>query len=134
MKKIVLDTNVYISALIFGGKPEEILVLAEIGLYTLIVSSAILPELQKHLSGKFGWPPGKIQEALDRIVSIAQLIMPQRVIAVCADPDDDKILECAVEGNADYIVSGDKHLLVLKQFEKIQIVKPADFLKGELWK
>jgi len=133
MRKVVLDTNVYISALAFGGKPLDILIWAEVGLFELFVSSAILFELREKLVQKFGWSEKRTRLAIERIFNIAKVVVPQMKIRECLDPDDDKILECAVEAGADYIVTGDKrHLLKFKEFRGIRIISPAEFLQ-DLW-
>src|SRR3989344_515774 len=128
MKRFVLDTNVYISALVFGGRPLEPLILAESGFCQLLVSPEILSELQHRLLGKFDWSVEITKHAIERIISLSTLIHPQISIQASPDPDDDKIIECAVQGQAHYIVSGDKHLLSLKEFQKIRIVTVKDFL------
>jgi putative PIN family toxin of toxin-antitoxin system len=126
--RVVLDTNIYVSGLGYGGKPE--LVLDEMGLaeYTLLVSEDILMELEEVLSLKFGWSPRSVASALTRIRDAAEMVSPQQTVSECADPDDNRILEAALEGEADCIVSGDKHLLRMKSFRGIQILTASDFL------
>ena len=81
------------------------------------------------LGRKFDWPPERVAEARHQIEQFAQKVEPSETFdAVAADPADNKILECAVAGKADYLVSGDKHLLSLEDLRGMPIVKVADFL------
>jgi putative PIN family toxin of toxin-antitoxin system len=129
--RVVVDTNVLISALHFSGgtlsgiwKP-----LAE-GRYRLILSPAIIAELAEKLRGKFGWDEGELQLTLRTLVRKADIVRPTEVTrAVPNDQDDDQIIACAVLGKADVIVSGDRHLLTLREHGGIQIVRPMDFLR-----
>ncbi len=134
MIKLVADTNIYISALVFGGKPREVLELAETGQIKLFISTTILDETLSRLEKKFLWSKNELVAARQKMLKMSVLVQPQEKLFGCVDPDDNKILECAAEARADYIVSGDNHLLLLKQFRQIKILRPAKFLQGELWK
>lgn len=132
MQKIVLDTNVYISAILFGGNPDKIIHLAKRGDgIEILVSEQIFEEISTVLGRKFGWPNWKIALTLGEIREWTTLIVPRLTISdIKNNVADNKILECAVEGNADYIVSGDtKHLLPLKKYKNIHIVSPAEFVQ-----
>jgi putative PIN family toxin of toxin-antitoxin system len=126
--RVVLDTNVLISGIIFGGKPDAILRMASRDQFTLILSEEILSELEEVLAEKFNWSPAKIASVFEDIGKSAEMTLPEMVLTGCADPDDNRILEAAVEGCADCIVSGDKHLLRMKTFRGIEILTVSDFL------
>ncbi|MBI5555565.1 MAG: putative toxin-antitoxin system toxin component, PIN family [Elusimicrobia bacterium] len=130
MVKIVLDTNVIVSALHFGGNPDKILNLANKGVIELIISPFILGEVADVLQRRFNWSEKEIANALAAIKEIATLIQPVHKLSVIKEKDsDNRILECAVSGKADFIVSGDaKHILPLKEYLGIKILKPTEFL------
>jgi putative PIN family toxin of toxin-antitoxin system len=129
--RIVLDTNVLISALFFGGNPQTVLEKAIMGQISLVLSKEILNEFEDVLCGrKFAYPPEISRTIVRELEAISELVFATRKIAaVKADPYDNRILECAVEAGVDYVVSGDTHLLELKRFEDIPILSPAQFLK-----
>lgn len=131
MLRVVADTNIYISALNFGGTPERLLRLAEAGDIQLVTSSDIIEEVAKTLRGdKFAWPEPEIDKALRQLSRIAERVQPtRRLDIITADVSDNRILECADAGNADFIVSGDDHLLQLKQHGSAPILKVAQFLR-----
>ncbi|MEK7119816.1 MAG: putative toxin-antitoxin system toxin component, PIN family [Patescibacteria group bacterium] len=132
MISIVCDTNVIISALIFGGNPERITFAAERGELTLFMSPAILLEITRILRVKFGWHEYQIHEAISYLGKLCSVIKPdERITRIKTDPSDNRILECAITAKVDYIVSGDKrHLLPVKKFRGIPIVSPATFLSN----
>ena len=126
-RTVTADTNVYLSALHFGGKPRQVLEAARAGLFDLAISDAILAEVDRVLGTKFGWEADRRAAARRALGGIARHVAPERPIA--AAPDDDRILECAVAAGAQVLVSGDKHLLRLGAFEGIRIVPVAEFLE-----
>ena len=129
MPRIVADTNIYISALNFGGAPEEILALARADAFLLYISPPILKEIEGVLQKKFKWSKGDIREALAFIASFTRRVNPQETVEeISEDPPDNRILECALEARSDCIVSGDRHLQKLKQFRGIPIMSPREFL------
>ena len=106
------DTNVYVSALAFGGKPLQILEMAAQGLIRLSISDAILGETIRVLGDKFQWEKAALREADATIRSVAQIVTPTQVVDVVkTDPPDNRVLECAAEAKSNYIVSGDRDLL-----------------------
>jgi putative PIN family toxin of toxin-antitoxin system len=128
--RIVPDSNVVISAYHFGGTPAYVIDLGVIGEIEIAISVPILDEVRRNLKDKFGWPEDKLDDLESIISGYAIKVSPsERVDTVKSDPADNRILECALEARAGYVVSGDNHLLRLKQFRDIPIVKPADFLK-----
>jgi len=134
MLKFVFDTNVFVSALISKrGNPALLLDRVKKS-YTLFISKDILSELKDVISrDKFGYTDEEINTFVEAIISFSDIVNPEIVIeAIKADPDDNKILECAVAAGASYIVSGDRHLLELTEYGKIKIITPKvalDLLK-----
>lgn len=126
---IVLDTNVLVSAFGWKGSPHEVFFGCVRGTHRLFTSPAILEELRRVLRyEKFSFDSGKIEEFLTIVLEAASIIeLGIRLDIIREDPDDNRILECAVSASADFIVSGDKHLLDLKRFQAIQIVSPEVF-------
>lgn len=127
--RVVADSNIFVSALLFGGKPAELLRAAEDGRCVLVVSEQILSEVAEVFARKFRREENWVATALERIQATAELSVPTMQLLACADPDDNRILEAAVEGRADCIVSGDKHLLRMKVFRGIEILTPNEFLE-----
>jgi putative PIN family toxin of toxin-antitoxin system len=107
--RVTCDTNIYISGLNFSGNPRRVLDMAEEGMIHLSVSDNILNEIEEVLRRpKFGWPEAEIGRALKEIARFTEHVEPtQRVDVVKADPDDDRILECATAAKSEYLVSGD---------------------------
>jgi len=129
MFRIVFDTNVYISAFISPhSKAEAAFLLAVKGKTELYTSVSILTELARKLRDKFLWEEKNIVELLKYISRVATVTKPDIRITLLKDVPDNRILECARGCNADLIVTGDKHLLSLKEFEGIGIARIADFL------
>jgi len=129
--KVVIDTNVFISGLNFTGKPSEILKLFWKGEIRVFISPFILKETEKILREKFEWSEGQVQRILNRIKAKAIEVRPKIKVSVIKEKNDDnRILECAVEGKAQYLISGDeRHLLPLKEYQGIRILSPSEFLK-----
>ncbi len=132
--RVVADTNVYVSILQFGGKIGEILDLAVARTIELCISEPILEELRGVLANKFQSSPERTEEAARTLLRFCRLVTPQQSLRVAADPDDDRILECAVGAEADVIVSGDRDLLELTTFRNVPIMSPREFLDSALWK
>jgi putative PIN family toxin of toxin-antitoxin system len=129
--KIVLDTNVLISALVFpGSKPDKILDRVRQGEIELVLSPFILSEFARVLRDKFGFSKRETDDSVGAVSVIACLITPNEQISViAAKEDDNRILECAVAAQADFLVTGDKqHLLPVGTYRGVQIVAPAQLL------
>jgi putative PIN family toxin of toxin-antitoxin system len=128
--RIVADTNVYVSAIVFGGTCESILALVRANLVELFISPAIRTELKSVLDQTFGWTESQIREALAEVDSLASLVRPTiRLSDILVHEEDHRILECAVAAQADFLVTGDKrHLQPLRTFRGIRIVSPRQFL------
>ena len=107
--RVVADTNVFISALIFGGLPGRFLDLALQGKFTLLTSPLLLDELDEKLRGKFAVSDHDALAVRAKLESNAEVVEPDfELNAVPDDPDDNRVLECAVAGKEEFIVSGDR--------------------------
>jgi putative PIN family toxin of toxin-antitoxin system len=127
--RVVADTNVLISAFLFGGVPRAFLDLGVAKAFTLMTSDVLLIELDEKLRGKFQLPIDQAQAFLSRLIESAVVVRPGfELHAVPDDEDDNRVLECAVAGEADFIVSGDKHLLRLGSYQSIPILNVRQFL------
>jgi putative PIN family toxin of toxin-antitoxin system len=126
----VADSNVYISALNFGGIAEEVLTLGRAQKVQLFVSPPILIEVEGVLIRKFRWSAKRARQAIAAIKDFAQVIRPKEIITLInEDEPDNRILECAVEANAEVVITGDEHLRQLKTFRGMPIVSPGEFLE-----
>ena len=131
-KRVVLDTNILISSvLIKFGNPRKIFEKFLNGEFILIESEEMLAEIRDVLfRPKFNYISLIEKENfIKNLLSLCNIVEPkQKIDIIKDDPDDNIILECALEGNADYIISGDEHLLGLKEFKGIKIISPKEFL------
>lgn len=128
--RVVFDTNIFISAFVIpGGKAEEVYLHVLKGDFDLYSSVAILTETAQKLREKFGWPENQIVRLLKAISKVATVIKTRPHLHILHDETDNRILECALEANADFIVSGDRHLLSLKHFQNIKIIRLSNFLE-----
>lgn len=128
--KAVFDTNIFISAFVIpGSQGERAFLLARRKRFDLYTSVAILTETANKLREKFNQSEEDIKEALKMISRAAQVLKPTIKLNVLEDVPDNRILECAVEANADVIVTGDRHILKLKKFQGIPVVRLVDFLR-----
>ena len=127
--RVVFDTNILFSAVGWLGNPHRCVQAARHGTCAAITCEAILAELSEKLQTKRGFDATKALEVTDEIRAFSKLVaIPGTLKVVADDPDDDAVLECAVIGQADYLVSGDRHLLSLGRYQNIQILKAAHFL------
>ena len=130
--KVILDTNIYISGLIFpDSNPDKILKYAQQGKIKVYCSPFILEEIKKVLVIKFGYSEKMAEKFIEEILKFVEIIKPKIKLSMIKEKDDDnRILEAAVTAKADFLISGDKkHILPLKKFKGIKIVKPAEFLE-----
>ena len=127
---VVYDTNVLISGMIWGGVPYDCIALAYENKVQAVTCSEILDEFSEKLTTKFNASPSRTAETVPELLNFHQVVKIENQLKnVTADPDDDKIIECAVVGGATHIVTGDKkHLLPLGSHQDILIVKAADIL------
>lgn len=128
--RVVLDTNILISAFVFpGGAPEMVYRGALEGRYELVTSPSLLAELGRVLGDKFGWEASVAEAAVTQVARVVTVVRPRETLAVVADdPADDRVLEAAIEGGAEVIVSGDRHLLRLGKWGGVEIVRAAVFV------
>lgn len=128
--RVVFDSTVFISAFVIpGSQGERAFLLARRKRFVLCTSIAILTETAGRLRRKFGQDENDIKQALRQISRAAVVSKPASKLNVVADEADNRILECALEVQADLIVTGDRHLLKLRRFGRIPIVRLADFLR-----
>lgn len=132
--RVVLDTNILISAFVFpGGAPEQVYRRVLDGRITLVTSPPLLSELGRILTETFHWEPSYTEEVVAQLVRIGVVVDPTEEIAdITDDPADNRVLEAAGEGHADVIVSGDRHLLSLGTWRAVRVLAPA-VLMDELW-
>lgn len=132
--RVVLDTNILISATLWDGSVAQKLLFKLINSDSEIFSSTeILAEYKNVLIRDFEYSESEIINILEKIVSFVTLIKPKEKIDIVKDdPDDNKIIECAIASSSRFIVTYDKHLLNLKEFRTIKIVKPEELLFSEL--
>jgi len=127
--KVVFDTNVLIAALITEGLCSSLLVRARKHNFDLILSDDILREFKGILKNKFKLSSADISEIIAIITEAASEIIHKTTCSpcICRDPNDDMIIACAVDSAADYIVTGDEDLLILKRYKNIVIMNPRNF-------
>lgn len=130
MIKAVPDTNIFVSALFWKGAPHEVVRQGLGGAFVIIVSDAIIAEIKSTLVRKFGFPV-RDAEAFGEVIALNSVVIQPalRLDVVDTDPSDNKIFECAVTGEADYIISGDKHVLDIKKYDGVRTILPQKFLK-----
>lgn len=127
--KVVLDTNIYLSGIIFGGNCRHIIDLVINEKIIVAISPGILLELSDKLKIKFGWDKNQIVVTLKTIAKTAILVTPKMKLQIVKkDKNDNKILEAGIESGANFIITGDKHLLDIKKYKSIKIVSPSQFL------
>lgn len=126
--RVVLDTNVIISATLYGGNSEKIIRLFTANKFGLILSHAIITEIVHKL--KELQVENSTTHSLENLFSLyAIYVKPTKKLHICRDPKDNMFLEAAVEGKADFLITGDKDLLILKKVKDTLIISPAEFLK-----
>ena len=127
--RAVYDTNIWVSALRQQGNPFRCALLAAMGFVVTVTCDELLDELSRVLTQKFGMPFADVNRYITVIRSFSEVVaITGQLKVVVDDPDDDKVIECAVVGKADYIVTGDHHLLALGQYGNISIVKATQFI------
>lgn len=128
--KVVIDTNVLISGLFFGGTPDKIIDALLLKKFDLVISTEILKEYQRvvdDLSEKY--PQVEVKPLFHSITRLAHIAVAEPLAEqICSDPDDDKFIACAASSQADVIVTGDKALQDVKEYKGVRILSPADFM------
>jgi putative PIN family toxin of toxin-antitoxin system len=130
--RVVIDTNLYLSGIFFKGTPGQLLVLASNGDLRPVISPALVEELREKLLGRFRQPQEVADQFIQQLLDQSAFVTPNQTLSVCRDPDDDRILECAVRGQADFILSGDKDLLSIGSYDGIPILTVRQFLDSHL--
>jgi putative PIN family toxin of toxin-antitoxin system len=126
---VTADSNIWISAFNFAGKPRRLIEMADSGEIDLAISEAIITEVLHVLRDYFQWSDEGLMEAQYQMNTTARKVAPMETVdLIREDPADNRILECAAAARSDYIVSGDKDLLRVKSFRDMPIVKVASFL------
>jgi len=129
--KIVIDSNIFVSSFFWGGHPREVFERVINGLDELFINDEIKKEIFSVMSSsKFAVKISEIEDYIKIIekysINIELKDIPK---SISRDKDDDKILQCALDGNVDFIVTGDNDLLVLKEYKTIKITKPKNYLE-----
>jgi putative PIN family toxin of toxin-antitoxin system len=137
--KAVLDTNVWVSALLWGGKPASVIKAAEEGKVDIYASEEIIAEISQVLAypkiAKVYQSERLRNELIEAVLKAVKLVeVAKKVRVVLEHPADDKFIECALAARADFIVSGDKHLLKVGSYNKTRIVSVSEFLQIILMK
>ncbi|MGB9660378.1 MAG: putative toxin-antitoxin system toxin component, PIN family [Nitrososphaerales archaeon] len=133
--KVVLDTNVWVSAILWGGLPAKIVSLAEEKSIEIVLSEEILREINRilgynHLREVYEQAGVSKDELMSIIITIGRLVdVVTRLNVVPEDDSDNRILECALNGDAEYVVTGDRHLLRLRNFKKVKILSVREFIR-----
>jgi putative PIN family toxin of toxin-antitoxin system len=127
--KVVIDTNIYLSAIFWKGKPRQVVDLGRERKIQIFTSFVIEYEIAEKLEMKFKLSEREVNLIMaDFSTFTVPAVSKKKYQVVHDDPDDDKFIECAMACGADYIVTGDRHLLKLEEFSGIKIVKAAEFL------
>jgi len=127
--RAVLDTNTWVSGLGWGGPPGDVVEAALAGRFQIVTSPALLEELRRVLTyPKLAKMFGDANEIVELITVASQVVRPTVTLDLVRDPDDNRVLEAAVTGSVDVIVTGDADLLVLDVVQGVRIVSPADFI------
>lgn len=128
--RLVFDTNIFISALVFpGGLADKAILKIIEGDDSLMISKAIIDEVLTVLAGKFARDSEALSRTAVYLDEISQRVRPTRKISVLKDEPDNRILECALAGKADAIVTGDKAMLELKEYKSIKIISLRNYLQ-----
>lgn len=125
---IVIDTNVLISGLFFGGYPRDIINASNNGLFNVVASPQIITEYDRVTKEMDERKKGILDfDAFHSFINTIIIVFPLIEVNVSRDSKDDMFIECALDSGASYIVTGDEDLLVLKQVNDVKIIKPKDF-------
>ncbi|MFC1682415.1 putative toxin-antitoxin system toxin component, PIN family [Nanoarchaeota archaeon] len=133
--KVTTDTNVLVSGTFWRGDSARIIGLIDRGEIEIVLSEELIEEYEdvinrEEIMDKVERKNLILNKSVQKIIKNSTIVEPkQKLEIVKEDPDDNMILECALEGNVDYVITNDKHLLKLKEFQGIKIVRPEEFLK-----
>ncbi|MBI2580750.1 putative toxin-antitoxin system toxin component, PIN family [Candidatus Woesearchaeota archaeon] len=129
MIKAVIDTNIIISSIFWKGNPHDVVKKGISREYQLVTSAEILEEVTDKLRNKFKFPEENLNELVNIFLTHSRIVEPTSKFDIVRDKNDNKIIECAFDCNADYIVTGDPDLLDLKEFKGTKIVTAKQFLE-----
>lgn len=128
--KVVLDSNILISAFFWEGNERSILRDCREGIYHLVLSDFILEEVDRILQEKFGVEEHLTRSYIREIFRFSEIVITKGLIDIIEeDPSDNRILETAVIGKVDFLITGDKHLLKVKEYQGIRIVRSSELSK-----
>jgi len=129
--KIVIDSNIFVSSFFWGGHPREVFERVINGLDELFITDEIKKEIFSVMSSsKFAVKISEIEDYIKIIEKYSiNIELKDTPKSISRDKDDDKILQCALDGNAEFIITGDNDLLVLKEYKTIKIIKPKNYLE-----
>jgi putative PIN family toxin of toxin-antitoxin system len=129
--KIVIDSNIFVSSFFWGGNPQKIFDRVINGLDELFITDEIIDEIESVMgSRKFNANMSEIEDYVKIIEKYSKKTVSKNVSeSISRDKDDDKILQCGFDGNVDFIITGDKDLLVFKEYKAIKIMTPKDYLE-----
>ena len=128
LNRVLVDTNIIVSAIVYGGKPRKVLDGVWQDEYEGIISEILLAELHEVIYKRFPFYKYELRQIEERIKEDFRMVKPRKSIILLRDKDDDRVLEAATTGECDFIVTGDKDLLDIKAYKGIKIVTPTDFL------
>ena len=129
--RAVIDTNVLISATFWTGRPKQLLNKIRHGEIIFLTSQILLDELNEILvraDKPFKLSEEEAEQLVETMRNLAEVIQPHSRVSICRDENDNRVLECAMDGRTEWIISGDLHLLELQSFQGVKIVTVGDFL------
>ncbi|MHB8443274.1 MAG: putative toxin-antitoxin system toxin component, PIN family [Patescibacteria group bacterium] len=129
MNRVIVDSNIFLSGWLFGGNPEKVLRYWSMKKFVLCISPELQAELINKLQNKFHIDNDTVKSLIVDLENNSKKIIPKVKILLSRDPLDNFILELAEESHANFIITGDKDLLILKHYKKTKIVSPTEFLK-----
>lgn len=128
--RVVFDTNIFVSAFLFPGRQaDKALVRVTEGHDKLLISKSIIDEVLDVLTRKFEWRSEAVERVALLLKSISETLATRQRLHLLRDEPDNRILECAIAGNADLIVTGDRELLQLREFERVRVVSLKSYLE-----
>ncbi|MDG6224100.1 MAG: putative toxin-antitoxin system toxin component, PIN family [Candidatus Thermoplasmatota archaeon] len=131
MVRIVLDSNILISGFFWNGNERSLLTRCKSGKIRSVTSEQILSETEMVLRKKFHVPDDKIHAFIQSLILMSDLVfITDSLYVIEDDPKDNMVLETAILGKAEYIISGDNHLLKIKQYDSVRIIQSSEFLSG----
>lgn len=128
MHKVIVDTNVFISGVVYGGNPRKIIQLWHENKYIFCLSPELKAEILGKLKRKFLLPKESLQNIEESLDAKSKKYIPKNKITICKDPQENFLIELAEEAKANYIISGDKLVLKLEQYKGTRIIAPREFI------